>query len=108
MTMIDDIKRDRECMDGASWVYATGPALKGDYHTVISGGDMICECWDGEELIDATNAKRIARVPDMESALIAADELAEAMDEFVKSDYLTIIRVLNAISAYKTAIGDTR
>ena len=80
MSLIDDIKRDREAGTPGRWVAESSPitssinAPDAEKYTDIgylSLGDH------------AGNARRIARVPDMEDALLAADRLADAYDELV-------------------------
>ena len=79
MSMIDDIKRDREAGTQGPWFVRTlenfgwniVQYIGGDKHNISRVGKTNSE----------TDARRIARVPDMEAALLAADELARALAE---------------------------
>ncbi|WP_233270448.1 hypothetical protein [Chachezhania sediminis] len=105
MGMIDDIKRDREAGTPGPWtghnmVHADGRAMTPDeigeyvcnsvkmgepnkFLFVIGkhadGGDCdVCHTGNGPR--GAANTARIARVPDMEAALLAAADLADALE----------------------------
>ena len=110
MTMIEQIKRDREAGTPGPWMarWPVGPehpfmdaacnhAQKpsgGDYYMSVSG---ICE---------APDARRIVRAPDMEAALLAADELARMAARMLVDHYDN--RVDDALAAYRKATkGDT-
>jgi hypothetical protein len=90
MTLIDDIKRDRE---------AGTPDLAAAYCDwgLYSANQVFADC------------ARQARVPDMEAALIAADELARAIDkeELTAMKWAVSIsdEVQKALAAYRKATG---
>ena len=91
MTLIDDIRKDREPpqvkrLSGQEWsvvpgqspgtLYVRGPSFTTMVITTasdLSGEDYIARNAD---------ARRIARVPDMEAALLAAEELAQAVGDW--------------------------
>lgn len=86
MSMIEDIKRDREAGTPGPWTAPSKPVF-GDYC-----GSYVPHDWDGMGRLAvfhvtagpehaAPNTRRIARVPDIEAALIAADDLANALDQ---------------------------
>ena len=86
MSMIDDIKRDAETGTPGPWSTDTsdqGGAGSNAYVGIDNGAQCIARvvCYSPLTLHDRPykeNARRIARVPEMEAALIAADELAKA------------------------------
>lgn len=59
--------------------------------------------------VDHPDARRIARVPDMEAALLAADELATAADalssKFIPRE-IAFIHLHNALAAFRAAVSD--
>jgi hypothetical protein len=91
MSLIDDIKRDRENGTPGPWV-AKWPVSPD--HPFIESVCNFAEKPSGDEyymnvngLCEAQDARRIARVPEMEAALLAADELADAVSDFLKGPY---------------------
>lgn len=98
MTLLDQIKADREAGTPGPWAYeAHGDTIQygvGVCHAIsdiemafpLSGQvdsdvmvtDPVCV-----EVNCQTNARRIARVPDMETAILAAGELADAVEPFL-------------------------
>jgi len=79
----EDIKQDREQGTDGPWRYVTGPSLKGRYHTVMNAEEtfIICEAYDDEPDNEA-NARRIARLPELEEAyLTQAAEIAALKSE---------------------------
>jgi hypothetical protein len=107
MSMIDDIKRDRE--DGTP-----GPWVSGHYDDI--GDEVEIQTYEGEYVasIDCdgafegniaeciyANARRIARVPDMEAALFAADELARELETLHDAEFSGSLR--RALAAYHKA-----
>ena len=83
MSMIDDIKRDRDA----------------------GGDDMPTSILDVPFKIVAINVgrKSIDRILAMESALLAADELAKAVDDMHEDTGLTTLSVSTALAAYREA-----
>lgn len=63
------------------WRYETGKAYKGYYHIVIDDehGDMVCECYEGEEDAQAERAKLIAMAPELLEVLEDAKEFIDRM-----------------------------
>lgn len=114
MTLIDDIRKDREAGTPGPW---DGRYVEDGMPTDVckfgvistSAGHETARVWGLED------AYRIARVPDMEAALLAAEELAEAvvawreqyiaagampLDEDVIEDMLC-----SSLAAYREATG---
>ena len=126
--MIDDIKRDREAGTQGPWsghnmVHEEGRAMTpeeiGEYvaNSVkmgaegrflfvsgkhADGGDCdVCHTGNGPR--GMANTARIARVPDMEAALIAAEGLADALDTLHDAEFSGQLR--RALAAYRAATG---
>jgi len=79
MSLIEDIKRDRESGTPDQWnVSGARSSFQGKGHQ-INAPSLAGVAWIGYEsdhhAACLSDARRIARVPDMEAALIAADEL---------------------------------
>ncbi|AIM40685.1 MULTISPECIES: hypothetical protein [unclassified Sulfitobacter] len=123
MSMIDDIKRDRERPQvklmsmtdwrvksdepALGWVKVVGPCVPVQCPTLAT--DL-----NGEDYIARhAEARRIARVPDLEAALIAAEEMAESIEDcqcnggVPKSvlGYCPAERLDAALAAYRAATG---
>jgi len=110
MSMIEDIKRDREASyDKGSW-----KPHKGEYQwwAYTASGYPVCSIsgCDYEH-----RARRIARVPDMEAALIAAEELADAVSALTSRPdsanggrlilTVDVNRAEQKLAAYRAATG---
>ena len=97
MSLIDDVKRDREAGTDGPWHCHFGDegAKCNCQYVLAEYGGMgsiatldVCEDMAGywgddngpDEPQSKANARRICRVPDMEAALLAADEHARASD----------------------------
>lgn len=144
MSLIDDIKRDREAGTKGPWsghnmVHADGQrpmtaeeigeyvmnsVKMGDPNRFLfvsgkhdDGGDCdICHTGNGPR--GPANTRRIARVPDMEAALLAAEELAEAVESVGEAASLlgfyepplvfmekeTVLDALKALTAFQKAV----
>lgn len=116
MTMIDDIKRDREAGTPGPWKATRNtafweievPEAWGQVEPGVlpySIGDVCASDPGDTKGLQELNARRIARVPDMEAALIAADELATRVQQQqdgwpMRTDYIT-----DALAAYRKATG---
>lgn len=132
MNLIEQIKADRECpqvrlmsMKGwrvksdepaPGWVKVVGPCIPVQCPTLAT--DL-----NGEDYIARhAEARRIARVPDMEAALIAAEELAGAIDAYetaeaaagdtgCEDDYYFVFECWDVVQAkkdaYRAATGAT-
>lgn len=109
--LLDQIKADREAGTPGPWAWEGGEMVCADGKVIdhVSYEGMWFARYDEAE--DAANARRIARVPDMEAALLAAGELADAagvmMDQCDDGDGYTeaaAIRAANAIAAFRKAI----
>jgi hypothetical protein len=96
MTLITDIRKDREVGSGGAWEWRVDT----DNIRALMTGGRIAAGWiafahdpentvgdaDGEEdhrQEAEANMARIARVPEMEAALLAADELAQAIEDLI-------------------------
>lgn len=114
MNMIEQIKADREAGTQGPWCTDTedqGGAGSDAYVSVGNGSQYVARiiCYSPLTLHDRPykeNARRIARVPGMEAALIAADDLAKAyvaLCEMTKRDFHT--HDCSRYAAYRAAIG---
>ena len=97
MTLIEQIKADREAGTAGPWakmhdhpnpdVAASLARIQPKVERVWNGNEIAmvfcCDHIEDGRQEQEYNARRIARVPDMEAALLAADELADAMGECV-------------------------
>jgi hypothetical protein len=96
MSMIDDIKRDREAGTPGPWrihvltsVDPNGDEWETDVEVETSSGkyihghDLGYGCGVDNEV--RTNARRIARLPDLEAKYIALKEAADGLAEAVKA-----------------------
>lgn len=96
MSIIDDIKADREAGTGGDWVhdyetFDNGWTLDTEGENTYTGIGPKCDdqsktpiaivavesAWGLDELLNA-NARRIARVPQLEAIVLAADKVVEA------------------------------
>jgi hypothetical protein len=122
MTLIDDIKRDREAGTPGPWAVSADGCYAGVENGFVPFGGCGCcnSPWmSADGLAGQSDASRIARVPDMEAALIAADKLASEMERLVKkTPFLPapngisvticieqIARQREALAAYRKATG---
>lgn len=98
MSLIDDIKRDREAGTPGPWRVVDDTEVYGpefpDHH------DTKLADW-----VHLSDTRRIARVPDMEAALLAAEELAEAVEaaSVVLPANSAVSDVISALDAYRKA-----
>ena len=127
MTLIDKIKADREAGTAGPWEVRDcetyGDRCKTFYQEVWNDGvDILVttEVTRAHNDGGAANMRRIARVPDMEAALLAADALDDASDAIINNaenlgNYsdpqaslpLSCIKDLTAaLAAYRKAVGD--
>lgn len=82
MSMIDDIKWDRDTGTPGRWLtpdYTCDDQFPGWYIVPESCFGTVAKLGPALDV----DANRCARVPDMEAALLAADELAAAAAEYV-------------------------
>ena len=117
MSMIEDIKRDLEAGTPGPWRHDgyNGAQAYGSCDTidcavlgrVATAESLTKQDPDGRTFSasgdEFTNARRIARVPDMEAALLAAEELADAVDEWGAKG-----RTEATAAALNTALGNYR
>ena len=75
MNMIDDIKRDRKEGRGNQWRLLETMSSA----TVMDGTCEVLSYRELESKANRANARRIARVPDMEAALIEAVEALQGL-----------------------------
>lgn len=106
MSMIDDIKRDREAGTQGSWSAFTDDTAP---HTNIVSVVPYTSCVFSLAGRDKRHPdiERLCRVPQMEAALIAAEELADAVDEWgAKGRTEATAASLNtALGNYRAATG---
>jgi hypothetical protein len=84
MSLIDDIKRDRDAGTPGPWIQNLGMLTKydGDTTKPIEVAGLGMAHFSAGSLSfchQIANSRRIARVPDMEAALLAAENLANAV-----------------------------
>jgi len=113
MTLADDIRKDRESGTPGPWVQGgTLPhTCAHDFYDPFGphGGSVACVSGEPEgeaDPLDIVNARRIARVPTLEEAYLAAldvlgkaDELASASNKWGTYDG----QLIAALTAYRTA-----
>ena len=125
MNLIEAIKADREAGTPGPWSMETKRTSCGVCHQVgpwphkWRAGDSMSACIYDDypspaEGTDAmlSNARRIARVPDMEAALLAAAELAVVAERAIKlSQQMGDFKLYamepmhRALAAYRAAVG---
>lgn len=102
MNLIDQIKADRE----AGTPGRIDAAKQLTLNIARSGWNLVV--WSKRATIRA-DARRIARVPDMEAALIAAAELADLVDAYLSDERLdNLTSQGSALDAFRKAIGETK
>lgn len=80
MSLIDDIRKDREAGTPGEWSLENRGPISIRVITAKDGQVELADAWskDGDSGLDDlgadANARRIARVPDMEAALLAMTE----------------------------------
>lgn len=103
MSMIEDIRKDRKAnTDGFHWIGET--LMAKEFGEVIE----LCNVdWSGIDEFEAEHKRRIARLADVEAALLAAEELADAVDEWgAKGRTEVTAAALNtALGNYRAATG---
>lgn len=110
MTLIDDIKRDRVAGTPGPWELHNAESFDGRatyrYKEVWSQDlDVIAaEVYRAHGDGGKENMNRIARVPDMEAALLAADEFIKAALD-IRGVY-TETYLSAQLAAYRAATGD--
>lgn len=106
MSLIDDIRKDREAGTPGPWDRQGDHKYNTDFGVFSKNGRAVCSSGgysDGKETTyeeNKANARRIARVPDMEAALLAADELADAIAMSKPWDEIDA-----CLTAYRKATG---
>ena len=104
MSMIEDIKRDREAGTPGPW--RTSKVNPSRVFGPDSQPVMDRDPTFSQEVKFEANARRIARIPDLEAALLAADELARAVDGLHDSTGLSSLALTEALAAYRRATGE--
>lgn len=120
MSLIDDIRKDREAGTPGPW----GNGKTGEEQRLILGdggaGKYVCTVKIHqiprvmgmlEETIRDTNARRIARVPDMEAVLLAAEEAMFQYETLIKDvvrlNEFDLSEDYEAIAAYRKATRES-
>ena len=122
MNLADEIRKDREAGTPGHFD-ASDPGDYGDYDgncVVLLGDDRRRVVVLGGDAEAVADARRFARVPDMEAVLLAAEELADAANKYQSSmrSYINIGSPQNAerslcdeahlhaaLTAYRKATG---
>lgn len=106
MTLIEQIKSDWKSELGNSWDSVPMHVAEDSPHVLTVGGLIVATTFNDQ------TARRIARVPDMEEALLAAEELANAVDhernmpcQDIDMQLRAIASVNDALAAYRKATG---
>jgi hypothetical protein len=116
MSMIDDIKRDREAGTPGNWKHYTkgrlerieapgrvyekgGSTCVAGIHKIGSKGGAGAGCF-------LANAARIARVPGMEAALLDAYELARQVALMLSDDGCVADDIDTALAVFLAAVGE--
>lgn len=102
MSMIEDIKRDRKAnTDGFHWIGET--LMAKEFGEVIE----LCNVdWSGLDEFESEHKRRIARLADLEAALLAAEELVQAVSAQRKNGLKSVSpRTALALAAYRKATG---
>lgn len=105
MTLLDQIKADREAGSGRRWMFVETVSPDGQEHLGCGVAEETCEefIWfDFDPEREIPIARRIARVPDMEAALLAAGELADAVSDL--DDRQFTVPLARAYAAFRSAI----
>lgn len=92
-SLIDDIKRDREAgTEDHWWRERIGDHLRdvGEYDTQ-----------------DEVDKDRIFRLPRMEAALLAAEELAKAVEWYFATPRADMMPVASALAEFRKATGES-
>lgn len=107
--LLDQIKADREAGTPGPWAWEGGEMVCADGKVIdhVSYEGMWFARYDEAE--DAANARRIARVPDMETALLAAGELADKLEAMDAQDDGALLDtdfddLMAALAAFRSAI----
>ena len=112
MTLIDKIKADREAGTAGDWHVGK------DHDAGINRGFFVAGCGRillnivGDKSSNDTDARRIARVPDMEAALLAVAAIIRAGDALAddseqgRYSSVDIQAWDDALAAYRKAIGE--
>jgi len=86
MSLIDDIRRDREAGTPGDWSAALGRGCHGVIAAELpeDGANFVALVANDKDTPEReptrfANARRIARVPQLEARVLSADELAEAV-----------------------------
>ncbi|GAA6176896.1 hypothetical protein [Sulfitobacter pacificus] len=117
MSLLDEIIEDRDAGPKVDWELEKEGGSWGRASGTIHGYIFMSCIMDDHDGADEVNARRIARVPQLEQAYIdlrrAADELVEASEDFIshltQGDFISATRESryeDALTAYRAAIGD--
>jgi len=93
MTIFDDIKRDREAGTPGDWDKSGSHRMETEFGVYADSGRSICSTGGYYDGLDQThgqnvsNARRIARVPQLEAIALAAEELAEVAERLANHNY---------------------
>ena len=115
MTLIDKIKADREwgsngpffADSDTDWCLDTSGENSCYYINSADGpwAVVAVESAFGEDNRNDADMRRVCRIPDMEAALLAAEELARLV--VAQSSMSNLGEIDAALAAYRKAVGDT-
>lgn len=105
MTLIDDIKRDREAGTPGPWeTYSKDSGIRHHTDPPFGHHDYIAVIVAANQR-PFSDARRIARVPQMEAALLAAEELAKATEWAADNLRGISANQRDALDALREALG---
>ena len=106
--MIDAIKRDREAGTPGSWVagksaFEVFNADHGSMNYEIASGYTLIAALYSDDI--GPDARRIARIPQMEAALLAAVELADCVEQdWQEASYAEFVEMKDKLTAFRKAL----
>lgn len=106
MSLIDEIRENAKNDSPRSWRFVETVSDDGQEWFGCGVAEETCDefVWfDHDPEQDIPRARRIAAVPSMEAALLAAEELAGAVDGLHYATGLSSLRLTQALSAFREA-----
>lgn len=98
---IEQLRADMEAGTPGSWAVKYDA---GETHIIAAGDSIMCDMihyrWVPEKMADW---RRIARLPDLEAAFLAAQDMATVMEEYSKVTDWFPKKAYDALKAYRKA-----